>query len=65
MRNSAELRRFKEEFRSKAADFAVSGYLIGINVDKSAAQKKREAEDSYLRFENWIVSQLKSEDLDF
>ncbi len=54
-----DLRKFKEEFRGRATDFAVSGHLIHNFSSKTATAKAREAEELYIKLETWVLEQFK------
>lgn len=51
------LKKFKEEFRGKVTDFAVSGYLLRIGT-KNDSKKKKMVEEMYQNLESWVIQQF-------
>ncbi len=58
-----DLKKFKEEFRGRALDFAVSGHLVKVFSSKNAKQKDKEFEELYNKLADWVIAQFAGDKL--
>lgn len=53
-----DIKGFKEEFRGKVKDYALSIHIMSLKEGRKPGEVDSRVEESYKKLENWVLSKI-------